>query len=207
MREMLAGTIDRLARRATNFLAIADLLGQTKVGVDKDGKLRHSRARKALGGQPRKWVEIGPFVWHDANGHELLAAKVVDGKADALQLRQLAPIIDLRPDALVPLVGLAPAAALRVARDPAADRRCSGRRGGSSAAVQARRSALERRRAAGPTARAGSRRWLILAVLVGWIVVVSAAVRRSHKLSASFDPILLLRADPQLPRLRRRLRW
>jgi len=35
---------------------------------------------KDLAGQPIKWIEIAPFVWQDANGHDVLAAKVVDDK-------------------------------------------------------------------------------------------------------------------------------
>ena len=35
---------------------------------------------KGLGGGARRWVEIAPYVWRAADGHEPLAAKVVNGR-------------------------------------------------------------------------------------------------------------------------------
>jgi hypothetical protein len=42
-------------------------------------------------GAPRKWVEIAPFVWKEVNGHEMLAAKVVDGKVVRWSFGLVAP--------------------------------------------------------------------------------------------------------------------
>ena len=47
------------ARRAVQLPRHLDLIGQTKVGVDKDGNPLIADA-KGLGGQPRKWVHVGP---------------------------------------------------------------------------------------------------------------------------------------------------
>jgi hypothetical protein len=63
------------------------------VGVDKDGNPLIDAA-KGLGGHPRKWIHVGPMTWRDADGHDLLTAKVVDGKAVRLSWGELAPIID-----------------------------------------------------------------------------------------------------------------
>src|SRR4029079_13127885 len=91
--EKLAGLYSTTRGARSNFLAIADMLGQVKVGVDKDGNPLIASS-KTLGGQPRKWVHIGPMTWRDANGHDLLTANVADGKATRFSYGELAPIID-----------------------------------------------------------------------------------------------------------------
>jgi CubicO group peptidase (beta-lactamase class C family) len=91
--EKLAGVYSTTRGASSNFLAIADLLGQAKVGVDKDGNPVISEA-KGLGGHPRKWVHVGPMTWRDANGHDLLTANVEHGKATRFSWGELAPIID-----------------------------------------------------------------------------------------------------------------
>jgi CubicO group peptidase (beta-lactamase class C family) len=91
--EKLAGVYSTTRGSATNFLAIADLIGQAKVGVDKDGNPLIDAA-KGLNGQPRKWIHVGPMVWRDANGHDLLTANVADGKVSRFSFGELAPIID-----------------------------------------------------------------------------------------------------------------
>jgi CubicO group peptidase (beta-lactamase class C family) len=63
----------------SSFLDIINLFGQISVGVDGDGGLVIP-SLKGAGGSVQRWVEISPFVWRDENGHDRLAAKVVDGK-------------------------------------------------------------------------------------------------------------------------------
>jgi hypothetical protein len=46
-----------------------------------------------LNGKPRRWVEISPFLWRDTGGHDLLAAKVVDGKAVRFSFDELSPFM------------------------------------------------------------------------------------------------------------------
>jgi CubicO group peptidase (beta-lactamase class C family) len=91
--QKLAGVYSTTRGSRTNFLAIADLIGQTKVTVDKDGNPLIADA-KGLGDQPRKWVHIGPMTWRDADGHDILAANVVDGKVARFSFGELAPIIN-----------------------------------------------------------------------------------------------------------------
>src|SRR4029450_13377618 len=91
--EKLVGVYSTPRGSYSNFLTIADLIGQLKVSVDKDGNPVIPDA-KGLNGQPRKWVAVGPMTWKDANGHELLGATVADGKATRLSFGELAPIID-----------------------------------------------------------------------------------------------------------------
>ena len=89
----LAGVYSTTRGSRSNFLAAVDLLGQVKVGVDKDGNPVIPES-KTLGGQPRKWVHVGPMTWRDADGHDLLTANVADGKATRFSYGELAPIID-----------------------------------------------------------------------------------------------------------------
>jgi CubicO group peptidase (beta-lactamase class C family) len=91
--QKLAGVYSTTRGSRTDFLAALDLLGQAKVGVDKDGNPLIADA-KTLGGQPRKWVHIGPMTWRDADGHDILSANVVDGKAVRFSYGMLSPIID-----------------------------------------------------------------------------------------------------------------
>jgi len=79
--QMLAGNWRASRGAFTTFLSAIGLIGQTKVSVGAKGELVIGDA-KGLNGQLVKWVEIAPFVWHDANGHDSLAAKVVDGKVE-----------------------------------------------------------------------------------------------------------------------------
>jgi CubicO group peptidase (beta-lactamase class C family) len=91
--QKLAGVYSTTRGSRTDFLAALDLLGQVKVGVDKDGNPLIADS-KTLGDQPRKWVHVGPMTWRDADGHDLLTANVSDGKATRFSYGELAPIID-----------------------------------------------------------------------------------------------------------------
>jgi CubicO group peptidase (beta-lactamase class C family) len=83
----------------TTFFSAIGLIGQIKVAVDAKGGLLVPDA-KGLNGKPVKWVEIAPFVWQDANGHDQLAAKVVDGQVTRWSYGLAGPFeVFLRPDA------------------------------------------------------------------------------------------------------------
>jgi CubicO group peptidase (beta-lactamase class C family) len=69
---------------------VLQLLGQTKVGVDGKGRLI-APIYPGLNGQPRRWVEVEPFVWQDLDSHERLAATVVDGRPVRISQDTLAP--------------------------------------------------------------------------------------------------------------------
>jgi CubicO group peptidase (beta-lactamase class C family) len=77
--QMMAGSYDSSRGFQTNFMSLLGLVGQQKIGLDADGGLVVPSAANAAG-QPRKWIEIAPFVWRDRDGDMRLAAKVADGK-------------------------------------------------------------------------------------------------------------------------------
>lgn len=76
---MMVGQWQNSRHSESNFVNILNLFGQSQISVDDKGALVIP-ALRGPGGALQKWVEIAPFVWRDANGHDRLAAKVVDGK-------------------------------------------------------------------------------------------------------------------------------
>jgi len=96
--EMMAGNWIGSRGAVSTFFSVIGLIGQVKVTVGEKGELVIPDA-KDLAGQPIKWVEIAPFVWQDANGHDLLAAKVVDNKVTRFSFGLLGPFeVYLRAD-------------------------------------------------------------------------------------------------------------
>jgi hypothetical protein len=80
-----------------NFLRLAALLGETTVGVDKDGILVAS-AITDLSGTPRKWREVKPFLWKEVNGADYLqAVRDPNGGIKMFSITPYAPIIEFLP--------------------------------------------------------------------------------------------------------------
>lgn len=77
---MLSGLWEGSRRAESDWLSVLTLATQVRVDLDAKGALVIPDL-KTTGGAPQQWVEIAPFVWREANGHERLAAQVVDGKA------------------------------------------------------------------------------------------------------------------------------
>jgi CubicO group peptidase (beta-lactamase class C family) len=80
----------------SGFLRLIYLLGQMKVGANKDGALVVS-ALKTDSGVPMVWHEVGPFLWKDASGKHTLAAVVKDGKVVQFGEDDLAAIEVFQP--------------------------------------------------------------------------------------------------------------
>ena len=80
-----------------NFLRLASLLGETTVGVDKDGTLIASSITD-LSGSPRKWQEVKPLLWKEVNGADYLQA-IPDGHGGIkmFSITPYAPIIEFLP--------------------------------------------------------------------------------------------------------------
>jgi CubicO group peptidase (beta-lactamase class C family) len=97
--QLLAGNWIASRGAFTTFMSAIGLISQTKVGVGPKGELIVAGAND-LNGKPTKWVETSPFVWQDPNGHDQLAAKVVDGQVTRFSFGLAGPFeVFLRPDA------------------------------------------------------------------------------------------------------------
>lgn len=75
----------------SNFLAAVGFIGQTKVSLGPKGEL--VVPFNGLNEKPHNWVEVAPFLWRDRDGHERLAAKVVNGKVVRFSIDQLSPFM------------------------------------------------------------------------------------------------------------------
>lgn len=93
---MMVGTYNKTRRLETSFLKAAELGGQLKVGLDADGGLLFAAA-SGIGGAPRKWVEIAPFVWREVGGKMLLAAKVEKGRVVRFGIDSSSPFMLFEP--------------------------------------------------------------------------------------------------------------
>jgi CubicO group peptidase (beta-lactamase class C family) len=89
---LLSGTWANSRGSHSNFLAAASFIEQVRIGVDRKGALQIPDI-KGRNGEPRHWVEIAPYVWLDADGHDRLAAKVVDGKPVRWSFDLLSPFM------------------------------------------------------------------------------------------------------------------
>ena len=89
---MMVGHWEVSRRSVTNFINILNLVGQVAISVDGHGGLVVP-ALKGPGGAVQHWDEIAPFVWRDHNGHDRLAAKVVDGKVVRWSFDLIAPFM------------------------------------------------------------------------------------------------------------------
>ncbi|HEY0596946.1 serine hydrolase domain-containing protein [Sphingopyxis sp.] len=185
---MMVGTYNKTRRLETSFLKAMELAGQTKVGLDSEGGIRLNTVPD-LGGQPRKWVEIAPFVWREARGKMRLAAKVENGRVVRFSVDAASPYIAfepvpwylssawLTPAMLISLGALLltaiawPAAAL-------ARRRYGVKAGLAPAALKSYR--LTRAFAA-----------LAVAVMAGWILFVTKLVGDFSSLSGELDGALV----------------
>ena len=187
--QMMTGLWRESRRSQSSVLAAIGLFGQTKVDVGPKGTLVIP-ALKSIGGRPRQWVEIAPFVWREKDGHDRLAAKVVDGKVVRWSVDGESPFIVfdrvpasessawLKPALYASLLVLA----LTFLFWPVnwfVRRRFSaphGLRGQPLIAYRATRVA------------AG----LSLAVLIGWMEVFTIAFSNLKNLAGAFDSIMML---------------
>ena len=90
--KLLVGTWSVSRTISSSFASVVGLLGDVKIGLDEDGRPLIAGI-PSLNGEPRKWIEVEPFVWQDAYGHERLAAQVVDGKVVRWSFGMVAPFM------------------------------------------------------------------------------------------------------------------
>jgi hypothetical protein len=174
-------------RWETSFLKLAGFLGQAKIATDDKGHMIVSNLLDASG-QPRKWVEIAPYVWRDLTSDDRLAAKVVDGKPVRWSMDFMSPfmVYDRAPPSqnaawLLPALGLACAVLLLTFLfwpiSWFVRRRYKAELGVSGPARTAYRAT---RIAAGAA----------LGVLIAWAIIVTVLLEDVAMLNASGDPWL-----------------
>ncbi len=76
---MLAGSYIASNGSFSNFVDFANFVGQTNIGLDRDGR-PFIPGLPDFAGAARQWIEVAPFHWQDAHGPERLAAQVEDGR-------------------------------------------------------------------------------------------------------------------------------
>ena len=168
-----------------NFTRLLALLGETNVSVDNDGILTASTVIDPSGA-PRKWREIGPWLWQEVNGTDKLQA-VVDGNGQVkmFSITPYAAIIEFLPAPasmnagwILPVGGAALLILLIVAVGwPVV---ALVRRKYKYAATVTGRP-LQLHRAARATA------WLYLVVVVGWALVLTAINKDLTALNGGMD--------------------
>ncbi len=185
---MMAGYYTNSRGGATNFLRILDLIGQSKLGVTEDGRLLSGDVI-SLGDAPRRWIEVAPFVWRDADSGERIAAKVESGKVVRWSFDTVSPFMmfDRAPwwrDSgwLLPATMAAIGVLLLTAL-----------------AWPVRALARRRFKATHPLEGASRRHyrltnafaWLSLAVLAGWATFVLLGLSYLTLLNGALDPLVI----------------
>jgi CubicO group peptidase (beta-lactamase class C family) len=186
--QMLAGSYSASRGFDTNFLNLLDLVGQEQVGLDENGGIVVGSAANAAG-QPRKWVEVAPFVWRDRDSDMRLAAEVKDGKVTRWSFDTISPFTMMRRTPwykdsawLLPAVmfalGVVTLSALAWPAGAIARRRFK---------VAGR---YEGRRLRGQRILHGWQ-WLVLIVLGGWAMWVTIGLGSLSMLAGPLDPLLI----------------
>ena len=73
--QQIAGRYQTTRRGETTFVSLINMIQPTVIAANPDGSI----TTKLLI-EPETFVEIRPYLWHQVGGHDLLEAKVVDGK-------------------------------------------------------------------------------------------------------------------------------
>jgi CubicO group peptidase (beta-lactamase class C family) len=92
---MMTGSYASSRGFETNFMSLLGLAGQEQIGLDEDGGLVVASAANAAG-QPRKWIEVAPFVWRDRDSDLRLAAEVVDDNVTQWSFDTVSAIMTFR---------------------------------------------------------------------------------------------------------------
>ena len=186
---MMAGNWQVSRTAWSNPISVLNLISQTKVAVGPKGRLLIPELL-AANKLPREWQEIAPFVWREKGGHDLLAAKVENGKVVRWSFGLLGPfmVFDRVPahrssSWLLPAFSVSVAVLLlTVLFWPIA--------------WFARRKYRATFPLAGTALRAYKwTRWASLAVVlvtVGWAAMIGALFANLENLSGTFDTLLML---------------
>jgi CubicO group peptidase (beta-lactamase class C family) len=94
--DLMAGVYESSRRVQSTFLSLLYLPGQVKVTVNGEGAISVP-AFQGLNSQPKRWLEIAPFVWREVGGKERLAAKVESGKVAMFSIDEVSPFTIFQP--------------------------------------------------------------------------------------------------------------
>jgi CubicO group peptidase (beta-lactamase class C family) len=90
--QMMVGSYTGSRRPSSSFFDFMNLLIQAKITTNDKGELQVPSVTN-LAGEPRKWVEVQPFVWESTDGNERVAGRVVDGKVTRWTFSSYGPIM------------------------------------------------------------------------------------------------------------------
>ena len=185
---LAAGTYQNTRGFQTVFLSILNLVEPVQLAVAEDGGLLAPPVLSTAN-QPRRWVEIAPFVWKDVNSDQRLAAKVENGRVVRWSFDAVSPFMMFQPvhwskDGawLTPALLLSLALTSLVAL--AWPVRAVARRRYKADAPYTGRSLLAHRLRNGFA-------WLALLTFAGWAAFFMLALEELPLLSGPLDPLLL----------------
>jgi CubicO group peptidase (beta-lactamase class C family) len=93
---VIAGRYQPSRRAESSFLSLLGLFGQAKVMATDSGSISVP-ALTGMNGQPKKWVEVEPFVWREVGGTERLAAKLENDRVTMWSVDEISPFIVFQP--------------------------------------------------------------------------------------------------------------
>jgi hypothetical protein len=93
---LMAGTYMSSRRAKSTFFGLLNFLTQVKVMVNASGELVIP-ALVNPNGQPMRWREVEPFVWHQVGGAERLAARVQNGRVHFFSVDSISPFVVFLP--------------------------------------------------------------------------------------------------------------
>lgn len=94
--QLMAGNYDSTRRPQSSMLDFLNLFSQITVSPNEDGTLSISPI-VGVGGKPRVWHEIAPYVWLDDESGDRLAAEVKNGKVAQISVDQISPFMGWEP--------------------------------------------------------------------------------------------------------------
>ena len=186
---MMAGTYANSRGFKTNFLSILNLLQPTTMGVSPDGSLSATSVT-GLASQPRRWIEVAPFVWRDLGSGDRIAAQVTNGRVTRWSFDEVSPFMmfdrvpwQLDSAWLLPvfMIGLAIVAIAAITWPAGAIAR---RRYGAAQPFEGRRLLIQR--------LTHGFAWGVLLVLAGWMTYVTVGFANLPLLGGPLDPLLWL---------------
>ena len=93
----MAGTYDDSRRSQSSFMSLLNLLNPVKVTADAQGRVSSSILR-GVSGEPETFQEIGPLLWREVNGKDLMGAKAdASGKVTMFSGGEISPFMVFQP--------------------------------------------------------------------------------------------------------------